>query len=139
MDLGSILSGISQYGAIPDQPTINSFPLAKGATGGFGLFGGYNPMQMAGMLGIGQFGAQLAGQEAAGKSGQAGLDTMADLRDIDFGTDLFAANKDIFEQRDMPRFFDKYRATNPFYRQNQLRQNLPDLAGRYGRFGAFVA
>lgn len=112
----------------------------SGGGGGLGgLLGSLNPMQMAGMLGVGNFGASMMGQEAAGASGQAALDTMATLRDIDFGGDVFATNKEIFEQRDMPRFFDQYRANNPFYRQNQARAALPELAGRYGRFGAFVS
>jgi hypothetical protein len=137
MDWGSVLSGIGQYGISGSQPTIRDFPLAGGGGGGFA--GGFNPMQMAGLLGLGQFGSQMMGQQNASASSQAALDTQALLRDIDFGGDLFAANKDIFEQKETPRYFDRYRANDPFYRQNQTRQALPDLAGRYGRFGAFVA
>lgn len=126
------------------SPNLNLAPNAfRMTTGGFGGFSGFNPMQnpmqMAALQGIGNFGAQLMGQQNANASAQAALNTASTFRDIDFGSNLFAMNKDIFEQKDMPRYFDRYRVNDPFYRQDQLRQNLPELAGRYGRFGAFVA
>jgi hypothetical protein len=102
-------------------------------------FGGLNSMQMAGLLGVGDFGSQLMGQQAAGASAQGALDTMAQLRDIDFGGDIFAANLDFFNQKEMPRRMSKFRVNNPYFRQEQLNKNLFDNTRLAGRFGAFVS
>lgn len=117
---------------VPTSPTFNqpySFPMAGSAPAG-----GFNWGQAAGMMGLANLGLGIMGQSNAAKSAQAAYDTAGILSDIGFGRDLWALNKDISEQKLGRAWGDEYQANNPFFRQNQLRANLPNVAGRWGAF-----
>lgn len=101
--------------------------------------GGLGMNQAAGMLGLANLGLGMMGMSNTANSLQGAYDTAAALADSELGKNLFAQNKDIFEQKDAARWASKFKANDPFYRQTAMYENLPDLAGKYGRFGAFVA
>ena len=103
-------------------------PAAAG--GGFGT--------AAGILSLANLGMNMFG--ASNTKGS--FDQMQQLggimRDLDFSTNLFAQNKDIFEQKDAPRWAAKFSVNDPNYRQAQMLQGIrnPGLAGRYSAFVA---
>ena len=139
------MSYLEKYG-IPNTSFANvTDPISSsgGFTGtpstGGGLGGGFNWGQAGGLLGLANMGLGIAGMSNTNRSFEAMQQLGGQMRDIDFGTNLFAQNKDIFEQKDAPRWAAKFRVNDPFYRQYEMKQNLPDLAGRYGRFGAFLS
>ena len=140
------MSYLERYG-IPNTSYMNvSEPVssAGGAFGGApvgaaGGSGGFNWGQAGGLLGLANMGLGMMGMSNTNRSFEQMQQTGGLMRDIDFGTNLFAQNKDIFEQKDAPRWAAKFRVNDPFYRQYEMKQNLPELAGRYGRFGAFLA
>lgn len=117
---------------VPLTPSFNqpySFPAAGAAPAG-----GFNWGQAAGMMGLANLGLGIMGQSNTAKSAQSAYDAAGIMSDYNFGRDLWAANKDIFEQKNAPRWAAKFQVNDPFYRQNQLRQNLPNVAGRWGAF-----
>lgn len=122
---------------VPTAPIFNqpySFPSAGAAPAG-----GFNWGASAGMMGLANLGLGIMGQSNTAQSAQAAYDAAGVMSDYNFGRDLWAANKDIVEQKNAPRWTAEFQVNDPGYRQNQLRQQLPDLAGRYSRLGAFLA
>lgn len=117
---------------VPTSPTFNqpySFPAAGAAPAG-----GFNWGQAAGMMGLANMGLGIMGQSNTARSAQSAYNTAGIMSDINFGRDLFALNKDISEQKLGRAWGDAYQANNPFFRQNQLNQNLQNVAGRWGAF-----
>lgn len=55
-----------------------------------------------------------------------------------FGKDFLAQNFDRFRSLNDPMRAAQIAVNNPDYRRSLTRANLPDLAGKYGSFGAFV-
>lgn len=55
------------------------------------------------------------------------------------GRDIWAQNFDRFRSFRDPVVAAGISVNDPQYRQAGMKQNLPELAGRYGRFGSFVA
>ena len=94
--------------------------------------------QMGGLLGLANLGLGMMGQSNTAQSFGAMQQLAGQMRDLDFGTNLFAQNKDIFEQKDAPRWAAKFKVNDPFYRQFETRQALmnPGIAGRYSAFVA---
>ena len=107
-----------------------------GSTPGYG--GGFGMNQMGGILGLANLGLGMMGQSNTAQSYNQMQQMAGVMRDLDFGTNLFAQNKDIFEQKDAPRWAAKFKVNDPFYRQFETRQALmnPGLAGRYSAFVA---
>lgn len=103
---------------------------------GGGLAGGLG--NTAGLLGLANLGLGMMGMSNTGKSLQSAYDTAGMMSDIEMGKNLFAQNKDIFEQKDAPRWASKFKVNDPNYRQYETRQALmnPGLAGRYAAFVA---
>jgi hypothetical protein len=133
------------FGGIGDSLASNSFGGASLNVGGFGGsapgysgFGG-NMNKAAGILGLANMGLGIMGMSNTAQSFNSMQNLGGIMRDLDFDTNIFAQNKDIFEQKDAPRWAAKFRVNDPFYRQYESRANLPELAGKYGRFGAFIA
>jgi len=134
------------FGGIGDSLASNPFGGASLNVGGFtgstpGYGGGLGTGQtnwgkLAGLQGLANLGlAQMAQSNTATSFNQM-QQTGGIFGDIDFGTNLLAQNKDIFEQKDAPRWAAKFQVNDPFYRQFQTRQALanPGLAGRYSAF-----
>jgi hypothetical protein len=121
-------------GPVWDQMNFltNPAPLSSGSGGGFGM------NQMGGILGLANLGLGMMGQSNTARSFETMQQLGGQMRDLDFGTNLFAQNKDIFEQKDAPRWAAKFKVNDPFYRQYETRQALmnPGLAGRYSAFVA---
>ena len=133
------------FGGIGDSLASNPFGGGSLNVGGFGGsapgysgFGG-NMNKAAGILGLANMGLGMMEMSNTADSFNAMQNLAGTMRDLDFGTNIFAQNKDIFEQKDAPRWAAKFRVKDPFYRQYESRANLPELAGKYGRFGAFIA
>jgi len=120
---------------------INLAPGASGAlAGGGGGFGNF----LSGGGGLGFLTAANSvlsgiGQANARQSAENQLAASNAMFDANFGKDLFASNLDYFRQKDAPAWAAKFSVNNPFYRQQRTMQGLPELAGRYGAFGAFVS
>lgn len=111
-----------------------------GATPSYGGFGGSNISKMGGFLGLANLGLNALGMSNASASANQFQETAGRLSDIAFGRDLYALNKDIAEQKDAARWASKFQVNDPFYRQNQSRAYLGDIAGKYGgtAFGSFA-
>jgi len=129
------------FGGIGDSLASNPFGGASLNVGGFtgstpGYGGGFSMNQMGGILGLANLGLGMMGQSNTAQSFGAMQQLAGQMRDLDFGTNLFAQNKDIFEQKDAPRWAAKFKVNDPFYRQFETRQALmnPGLAGRYSAF-----
>lgn len=58
--------------------------------------------------------------------------------DANFGKDIFAQNFDRFRSFNDPIRAAQIAVNNPDYRRSLTRPNLPELAGKYGSFGAFA-
>jgi len=119
-------------------------------------FGGYGGLSVGGSLG-GAAGAAggispglgfltaansaLAGMQQSNLNRSAANNFAAQnaLFDANFGKDLYGFNMDRFRSLNDPIRAAQIAANVPGYRQGQLRTNLPELAGRYGSFGAFVS
>jgi len=111
--------------------------LSGGGSGGFGSF-------LSGGGGLGFLTAAnsaLSGlaQANANQSAENQLAAANAVFDANFGKDLFSSNLDYFRQKEAPAWAAKFSVNDPFYRQQRTMQGLPELAGRYGRFGAFVS
>lgn len=120
---------------------INLAPGAAGALGGGG--GGFGSF-LSGGGGLGFLTAANSvlsgiGQANARQSAEQQLAAANAMFDANFGKDLFASNMDYFRQKDAPMWAAKASVNDPYMRQQRLMQGLPELAGRYGRFGAFVS
>lgn len=58
--------------------------------------------------------------------------------DAGFGKEMLAQNFDRFRSFNDPIRAAQIAVNHPDYRRSLTRANLPDLAGKYGSFGAFV-
>lgn len=124
---------------VPTSPTFNqpySFPSAGAAPAG-----GFNWGSAAGMMGLANLGLGIMGQSNAARSVQSAYNMAGIMNDYNFGRDLWALNKDIFEQKDAPRWASRFQVNDPGYGQSLALDNLTKLAGKYGgtRFGSFVS
>lgn len=139
------MSYLERYG-IPNTSYMNvSEPVSSaggafvgapvGATGGSG---GFNWGQAGGLLNLANMGFGMMGMRNTNRSFEQMQQTGGLMRDIDFDTNLFAQNKDIFEQKDAPRWSAKFQVNDPNFRQYEMRQRImnPGLAGRYSAFVA---
>lgn len=120
---------------------VNLAPGAAGAlSGGGGGFGNF----LSGGSGLGFLTAANSilsglGQANARQSAENQLAASNAMFDANFGKDLFASNLDYFRQKDAPAWAAKFAVNDPFYRQQRVMEGLPQLAGKYGAFGAFVS
>lgn len=105
-----------------------NIPGYGGTSGGFG--------QAAGLLGLANLGLGMMGMSNTGQSLQSAYDTAGVMADIEMGKNLFAQNKDIFNQKDFERWATKYKLNDPMSRQYDTLQALrnPGIAGRYSAF-----
>lgn len=132
------------FGGIGDSLASNPFGGASLNVGGFGgsapSYGGAGGGmgQAAGLLGLANLGLGMMGTSNTNKSFGQMQQLGGIMRDLNFGTNLFAQNKDIFEQKDAPRWAAKLSVNDPNYRQAQMLQSIrnPGLAGRYSAFVA---
>jgi len=120
----------------PAPASSTAAPAAPAATAPTG--GGINFGQLGGLMSLANLGLGMMGQSNTARSFEAMQQLGGQMRDLDFATNLFAQNKDIFEQKDAPRWAAKFKVNDPFYRQFETRQALmnPGLAGRYSAFVA---
>lgn len=135
------------FGGIGDSLSSNPFGGASlnvggftGATPGYGGGSGFSMNQMGGFLGLANMGLNALGMNNAANSANQFQQTAGLMGDIAFGRSLYALNKDIAEQRDAPRWASKFQVNDPFYRQNQTRTQLGNIAGKYAgtAFGSFA-
>jgi hypothetical protein len=124
----------------PITPINQAFPSAAAAPSSAGGFGSF----LSGGGGLGFLTAAnsaLSGlaQANANQSAENQLAAANAVFDANFGKDLFSSNLDYFRQKEAPAWAAKFAVNDPFYRQQRTMQGLPELAGRYGRFGAFVS
>lgn len=117
---------------LSQMPAGMAFNTSPGGSGGF------NWGQAGGLLNLANLGLGMMGMSNTNRSFEQMQQLGGIMRDLDFGTNLFAQNKDIFEQKDAPRWAAKFKTNDPFYRQYETRQALmnPGLAGRYSAFVA---
>ena len=135
------MSYLERYG-IPNTSYMNVSEPVSSTTGFSGspssspAGGGTNWGQLGGLMGLANLGLAQMGQSNTATSFNQMQQTGGIFGDIDIGTNLLAQNKDIFEQKDAPRWAAKFQVNDPFYRQFQTRQALmnPGLAGRYAAF-----
>lgn len=138
------IDSANAFGGIGDSLAANPFGGTSLNVGGFGgsapgysgLGGGMN--KAAGILSLANLGLGMMGMSNTNRSFEAMQQLGGQMRDLDFGTNLFAQNKDIFEQKDAPRYVAKLRVNDPSIRQDEMRRALmnPGLAGRYSAFVA---
>jgi len=122
----------------------NYFGGSSGLTGSFGsgssgggMFGG-----MGGAMSfLGGINSVMGGIQQANlnRSAQNQFSAANAMFDANFGRDIFAQNFDRFRSFRDPVIASKIAVNDPNYRQARTMQGLPELAGKYGRFGAFVA
>jgi hypothetical protein len=139
------MSFLERHG-IPNTSYMNVSEPVSSATGFSGApvgassggFGGFGMSQMGGILGLANLGLGMMGTSNTNQSFQQMQQLGGIMRDLDFGTNLFAQNKDIFEQKDAPRWAAKFSVNDPNFRQAQMLQGIrnPGLAGRYSSFVA---
>jgi hypothetical protein len=131
--------GIDSAGAFAGVgDSLASSPLSVGgASGGGGLFGGMGGL----MMGLNAANSFMGGMQQGNlnQSAQAALDAQTAMFDAGFGRDVFAQNFDRFRSFNDPVIAAKIAVNTPAYRQSRTMQGLPELAGKYGRFGAFVS
>jgi hypothetical protein len=141
MDFGQLLSGITQYGTGPMTTMADFGAAAPGAAPKTAAGGGFNWNwdKLGGALSAANLGLGMVGMANTARSQQGAFNTGGIFKDIGLGENLYALNKDISEQRLGQLWKQGFTANNPYYKQNVLSATLPDLAGRYGRFGAFLA
>jgi len=109
----------------------------SGAATGGNMFGG-----MGGAMGLlGGINSVMGGFQQAGlnRSAQNQFAAANAMFDANFGRDMYAQNYDRFRSFQDPVMAAKIAVNDPSYRQRRTLDALPELAGRYGRFGAFVS
>lgn len=126
--------------AFPNTSFMNvSEPISSmGGFSGSPVSGGGGFGSTAGLLGLANLGLGMVGMGNTNQSFNQMQQLGGIMRDLDFSTNLFAQNKDIFEQKDAPRWAAKFSVDNPGYRQAQMLQGIrnPGIAGRYSAFVA---
>lgn len=121
------------------NPLFNNPVYGSDSAGKFGQTGvnlGSNPFGGAGLLGLANLGLGMMEMSNTGQSLQSAYDTAGVMADIEMGKNLFAQNKDIFNQKDFERWATKYKLNDPMSRQYDTLQALrnPGIAGRYSAF-----
>lgn len=111
--------------------------IGAGSSGAGSLFGG-----MGGAMGfLGGINSVMGGMQQANlnRSAENQFAAANAMFDANFGRDIFAQNFDRFRSFRDPVIAAGISVNDPKYRQASMQQNLPELAGKYGRFGSFVA
>ena len=103
---------------------------ATNAFGGGGLSWG----AVQGLGNLANMGIQAFGDQQGTTAAQDYLDFMADMRDVNFGSDLFERNIGIADSFRIPDVVAGQRVNNPRYRQEMRMMNVPKLAGRLSGF-----
>ena len=121
--------GVTPMQGAPNYSSIFSSPASAGG-------GGFNWGQAAGIQGLANLGMGMMGMSNTGQSLQNAYNMAGIMSDVNFGKDLWALNKDIFEQKDAPRWAAKFKMNDPFYRQYQATEAMknPGIAGRWSTF-----
>jgi hypothetical protein len=104
---------------------------------GFGnAGGGFNMSQLGGLLNFAKMGMGMVGMGNTANSMNQMQRTAGIFGDIGTGRDYHAAESDFERQMRAAQWGNKFKATDPFLRQNELYANLknPGIAGRYGAF-----
>ena len=73
------------------------------------------------------------------ESAQNQFDAANAIYDADFGRDMLAQNFDRFRSFRDPVIAAEIAVNDPSYRQALRMKRLPELAGKYGRTGAFLS
>lgn len=107
---------------------------APGYGGAFGGMGG--AMSLLGGANAFMGGLQQANLNRSAQNQFAAQNAMFDAS---FGQDMFAQNFDRFRSFRDPVVAAQIAVNDPNYRQRRSMENLPNLAGKYGSFGAFVS
>jgi hypothetical protein len=87
-----------------------------------------------GLGNLANMGIQEFGDQQGTTAAQNYLDFMADMRDVNFGSDLFERNIGIADSFRIPDVVAGQRVNNPRYRQEMRMMNVPKLAGRFSGF-----
>ena len=124
--------GVSPLPNAPNYSSIFSSPASSAGGGGF------NWGQAAGIQSLANLGMGMVGMSNTGQSLQNAYNMAGIMSDVNFGKDLWALNKDIFEQKDAPRWAARFKVNDPFYRQYQVTEAMknPGIAGRWSTFVA---
>jgi hypothetical protein len=139
-DPGSVKFDPSVYTADLPAGSFGSFPSVDGSAAGQAAFGGAAPgggLSWGAVQGLGNLanmGIQAFGDQQGTTAGQDYLDFMADMRDANFGSDLFERNIGIADSFRIPDVVAGQRVNNPRYRQEMRMMNVPKLAGRLSGF-----
>lgn len=134
---------------------FNSPLLAPGAAnyfgggslaGSFGSGAASNAGSLFGSMGpamgfLGGANAVMGGIQQANlnKATQNQFDAANAMFGANFGRDILAQNFDRFRSFKDPVIAAGISVNDPRYRQASMKDNLPELAGKFGRFGAFLA
>ena len=134
--------GTGSFGGSPLAGSAPGFNLGGGATADYSggaatnAFGG-GGLSWGAVQGLGNLanmGIQAFGNQQGTTAGQNYLDFMADMRDANFGSDLFERNIGIADSFRIPDVVAGQRVNNPRYRQEMRMMNVPKLAGRLSGF-----
>ena len=134
--------GTGSFGGSPLAGSVPGFNVGGGATADYSggvatnAFGG-GGLSWGAVQGLGNLanmGIQAFGDQQGTTAGQDYLDFMADMRDVNFGSDLFERNIGIADSFRIPDVVAGQRVNNPRYRQEMRMMNVPKLAGRLSGF-----
>jgi hypothetical protein len=134
--------GTGSFGGSPLAGSVPGFNVGGGATADYSggvatnAFGG-GGLSWGAVQGLGNLanmGIQAFGDQQGTTAGQDYLDFMADMRDANFGSDLFERNIGIADSFRIPDVVAGQRVNNPRYRQEMRMMNVPKLAGRLSGF-----
>jgi hypothetical protein len=134
--------GTGSFGGSPLAGSVPGFNVGGGATADYSggvatnAFGG-GGLSWGAVQGLGNLanmGIQAFGDQQGTTAGQDYLDFMADMRDANFGSDLFERNIGIADSFRIPDIVAGQRVNNPRYRQEMRMMNVPKLAGRLSGF-----
>jgi hypothetical protein len=134
--------GTGSFGGSPLAGSVPGFNVGGGATADYSggvatnAFGG-GGLSWGAVQGLGNLanmGIQAFGDQQGTTAAQDYLDFMADMRDANFGSDLFERNIGIADSFRIPDVVAGQRVNNPRYRQEMRMMNVPKLAGRLSGF-----
>lgn len=100
---------------------------------------GFDMAQLSGLLNFANMGLGMVGMSNTANSMNQAQRTAGIFGDIGTGRDYHAAESDLERQMRVAQWTPKFQVNDPFYRQREMQASLPELAGKYGRFGAFVS
>jgi len=97
---------------------------------------GFNMGQLSSILNFANMGLGMMGMGKTTESMDEAFRTAGVFGDIGTGRDYHAAESDFERQMRAAQWGNKFKANDPFLRQNELYASLknPGLAGRYGSF-----